>query len=135
MLEKEREFLEHLLEGEMNEWKSGIDDLGEERAFRVMMTAFTAAAFRQFPGDATATDVAAYVSQLRSRLAAGQDLKTLPTEAALRGVLGQPDAMAGIPLSDILAAQVAVVSAVAHDYPLRGVERETYIAEVLEALD
>src|SRR4051794_27352415 len=97
MSTSEQAIIEALIDGDAEGWKAAMTSLDSGRASRVMITPFANACFRKFPDDASENDIASYVRELRERHLPDADLRIVPTEMAIRGVLGEPDALNGIP--------------------------------------
>jgi hypothetical protein len=131
---EERRLIEGIFDGDEETVRALTRSLDSERVHRVMLGAFTLAVHRQFPGEYTPEHVSAFVADLRRRLENGEQLNPMPTEALVRSALDEPDLRRGINAQDAFNAYVAVTFAYGQDHNLHGLEREEFVAEVLEAV-
>lgn len=127
--------MEALLDGDDPRRVEAMRSLSGERGSRLLMLSLANACFLQFPRGATVDEIAEYVAKLPTRHPATEGLKIVPTEYAIRAVLKEPAALRGVAAVDLLAAQTAVVSAVAKDQKLIGPAREEFITKTVDAVD
>ena len=134
MADDERRLIEAIFDGDADTTRALVRTLPDERAHRVMLGAFTLAVHRQFPEDYTPQHVSAFVADLRRRMEEGDKLKPMPTEALIRSALDEPELRQGVDLQDAVNAYLAVTHAYGRDHNLRGLDRDEFVKEVLEAV-
>jgi hypothetical protein len=134
MADEERRLIEAVLGGQAENVSQHMRSLGDKRGYHVLLGAFTVAVQRQFPDDYTPQQVTAYVADLRRRMAEGEKLKPMPTEAMVRASLDEPELRQGVTTGDAVAAFLAVTYAYAQDRRLGGLDRDEFVQEVLEAI-
>jgi hypothetical protein len=128
----ERAAIEALLDGDEARRLEAMGSMNVDRASRLMMLALANACHLQFPEGASIDGIAEYVQQLYSQEPATPDLKIVPTEYVIRAVLVDSSWLKGVPAVDLLAAQMAVVHAVAEERKLVGIARKDFIDRTLK---
>lgn len=130
----ERRMLEAVLDGDAQSWRTLSQSLTGERAFDVMGVATEAAVFRKWPKDPSVQEIANYVGIIQSRFPADLPVGRAVIESVIRGALGEPELVRGIPGNEIIVAELLIVKSIQYDVLVNSEDRQAYLNEILTAV-
>ncbi|MEU7924480.1 hypothetical protein [Micromonospora sp. NPDC049107] len=102
---------------------------GLGNGLKVIGAAFAVAVERRFGADATPSDVAAWVSGIRSRQQGGDPLPVLEMEGLIRAVLGEPELVDSISPETALGAELFMLGQLLREADLSPAELDEFTLE------
>jgi hypothetical protein len=131
----DRRMLGAVLDGDQEEWKATSSSIEAVHFFQVLTVAATAAIFRKWPQDPSVQEIADYVAGMLAKIPGDAHVSPTVIEALIRGLLGEEEFLEGLPSQEVVSAALLLVQSIQREVLLTPLDRETYLAEILNAVD
>jgi len=106
--------------------------IGGRSARAAIAAMFTLAVERQFDDDASASEIAEFVSKIRSAYPHGHKVDPILAESLIRSALGDDSALQGLDMADALATEMFISTAVIDGLNLGEQQLSSFINEASE---
>jgi hypothetical protein len=131
----EQLMLEAILDGDGESWRNYITALPGDEAYGALTVATSAAVFRKWPDDPSLQAIADYVSEIIGRYPAEMPLARATIESVIRGAFGETELLDGTRSEEIILAEILLIRSIGLDVLTSKAQRESFLAEVLAAID